>query len=370
VLILHAADLHLSEAERDYTFPILDEIVGIAQREEAGLLLFAGDMFDSFQDLERLHGELRTRLECLRPACRVLMVAGNHEHLRAPEAAVDAMRRMSFGRAQLLSQEPFQVVPPEGESGVEVVGLPHRLRYTDYLTWAVPPPAAGRARVVLAHAALTGASYLGPDPEEAPSVMDVDLLERLGADYAAMGHLHTPKTVKVGGVTVCYPGSARVWRKGEAGPRGVSLVNVGQGPLRLRRVRLATAGEYRLVPVELGLEGDAPDLDRAAAGWGPRDAVDIELSGLVEDEHAAERTRAALEIRYRGRVRLLEVRLASVSSIAGISRNALAARYLELWRAREAEIEAAHGPEVARRVLRAGLDKIKTILETRKQVSA
>ena len=369
MLILHAADLHLSLDESAYTLGVLTEIVSVAARERAEALLLAGDVFDSFQDMQRLHAEMASALDALPPSCAVLYIPGNHEYLRAPQAALDAMRRMSLGRALLVTAEPFSVIPPGQAGGAEIVAVPHQASYTDYVSWEVPARKADQPRVVLAHAALTGASYLGPDTEEVASVMDTDLLARLGADYAAMGHLHTPRTVRIGDVTVSYPGSARVWRRGETGPRSVCLARLEGGTVRVDRAILATAGQYRLLPVAMDLEARIPDMDPEAATWGPRDVVDIELSGVVEDENAAVRARDALTERYRSRVRVLEVRLASVASLAGISRNGLAARYVAAWRARERDLVAAHGPEVARRVLRAGLEKIRAALEARKTVA-
>ena len=47
---------------------------------------------------------------------------------------------------------------------------------------------------------------------------------------------------------------------------------------------LASAGEYRHYAIPLTLEGDLPDVDVLAAGWGRPDYVELEFTGLVEDE--------------------------------------------------------------------------------------
>lgn len=50
--ILHCADLHISAFEEAYAFSVLDEVIDVAGRERVGLLLFAGDTFDSYDDAE------------------------------------------------------------------------------------------------------------------------------------------------------------------------------------------------------------------------------------------------------------------------------------------------------------------------------
>ena len=54
--IIHAADLHISVAEKDYSLKVLDSIIRIVQEGNAKYLLFAGDIFDSFADAETLTG--------------------------------------------------------------------------------------------------------------------------------------------------------------------------------------------------------------------------------------------------------------------------------------------------------------------------
>jgi hypothetical protein len=50
--ILHAANLHISVSEKEYSLAVLDEIVATAVNTKADALVFAGDLFDSFSDCE------------------------------------------------------------------------------------------------------------------------------------------------------------------------------------------------------------------------------------------------------------------------------------------------------------------------------
>ena len=349
--ILHCADLHLSEQERDYGLAVLREIVDLTNGAEAELLLFAGDVFDSYADMSSLRIPFRAELERARRACRIMMIPGNHELLRPGPTPITAM---GFGRAELLAATPFD---RREAAGVEIIAIPHQGSYAGYRDWPLPPRGE-LPRLALAHAALAGVAYLGPQQEEGGSAMDVDLLVRLEVDYAAMGHLHESRTVREGRMQASYPGSARVWRRGEYGARGVNLLELG-AQSSLSRLPLRLAGEYHSLVVPLDLTGLLPELSGV---WGEHDYLDVELCGLVEDERAAEAAREELRRRYGGAVRRLEVSTDGVTPVAGVAANPLAQRFVELWRERRAELEQQHGEQVARRVLEVGLRKIRAAL--------
>lgn len=367
--LLHAADLHLCESEKEYGLGVLAELLATARRESADFLLFCGDLFDSFPDAESLRGEVRrlfaesgfTAPGGTGPASaggagagEILYLPGNHEGLR--RGAGD-LGRLDFGPVTLLDALPFQLLRRERRGlAVEFLAVPHQDQYSAYGNWAVPPKAAPW-RVVLAHGIVAGMAYRGPDAEGGGSALDPDLFARFAADYAALGHIHGRRHQVSGSALLAYPGSCRVWRRQESGPRGVYRLDLpardgADGPAGPARtpdpvfLPLAAAGEYRHYVLPLTLEGEPPDLDREAAAWGPRDRVDLEFTGLVEDERVSARLAEALRARYGSRVRALDIVRDGVAALPGISSHPVAREFLERW-ARRPEAASPDHPDRA-----------------------
>jgi hypothetical protein len=178
-------------------------------------------------------------------------------------------------------------------------------------------------------------SYRGPDAEGGGSALDPDLFARFQADYAALGHIHGRRHQVSGSSLLAYPGSCRVWRKHESGPRGAYLLDLpaagGVRPGEPAFLPLVSAGEYRHYVLPLSLEGEPPDLDREAASWGPKDRVELEFTGLVEDERVIARLGEELQSRYGSKVRCLEIVRDGVAALPGISSHPVAREFLERW---------------------------------------
>jgi hypothetical protein len=203
--------------------------------------------------------------------------------------------------------------------------------------------------VALAHGVVAGMSFGGLDAEGGATALDPDLFARLKVDYAALGHIHGRRHQVFGSLTIAYPGSARVWRQGETGPRGVYLLELPPGgPSPLQRGpepafhRLVSAGEYRHYGIPLTLDGDPPDLDRLASAWSPADAVELEFTGLVEDERLMARLAEDLRARYGSRVRRLTLTRDGVTALPGISSHPVARQFLERWAARPEARDPGH----------------------------
>lgn len=351
--VLHAADLHLSVAEKEYGLGVFAELLDLARRERADFLLFCGDLFDTFDDAEALRAEVRTLLSRAREAagpggrgCEFLFLPGNHEALRRGSRD---LARLDFGDASLLAAAPFLWFRRERDgAAVEFLAIPHQDDYAGYGQWKVPAKAAPW-RIALAHGIVAGMAYRGPDAEGGGTALDPDLFARFQVDYAALGHIHGRRHQSLGPLTLAYPGSSRVWRKHEGGPRGANLIELPafsgtatSRPLEPAFRPLLSAGEYRHYALRLSLEGEPPDLDRLAAAWGPRDSVELELSGVVEDERAVARLADEVQARHGRRVRALEINRDGVSALAGISSNPVARRFLESWQARPEARDAQH----------------------------
>jgi DNA repair exonuclease SbcCD nuclease subunit len=348
---VHCADLHLSRAESDYGLAVLDEVLEQTHRQDADALILAGDTFDSWADAEGLRGEFRDRLRSLELFCTVIMIAGNHERLGAPSA----LGPLDFGCPVYDGDDPFVTVRV---GDADVLVMPYRNQYGDYIGWDVAP--RNGPRLAVAHGSVAGLNFVGGE-EEAEAPLDPDLFAHLQVDYAALGHIHSGRIERVGPLILAYPGSARVWRRGEEGPRRIIVIDVGT-QVKTRWIELQKAGQYRREVVTLDLSGACPDLSAVAAEWGPHDCIDLELQGLVEDERATAVMAEQLRQQYGKHVRRIEVRREQLLVLEGIASEPVARRFLDLWR--EAEPDDTSDREIWLRARHLGLEKIKTALES------
>jgi DNA repair exonuclease SbcCD nuclease subunit len=359
--IIHCADLHLSTREPTYSLSVLDEIIRLTRTHKAAYLLFAGDTFDSFPDAEALRGEFRTRIGALTPGCEILLLPGNHEDLRRGRRS---LRSLDLGPVTLLDKKPFRFLR---RSNMEFLAVPHQPGSPEYRDWQVP--AKKQRRIVLAHGVVSGLAYggLDPDGEGGGSALDPDLFVRFRADYAALGHIHARRQERQGGLLLAYPGSARVWRRGESGERGLLRLSVPdsmQAGCRLHFHALKSAGQYREIAVLLGFDGESEDLAPRAESWQSADTVRLVFSGLVEDEHVAADLAAAIERRWSPRVRKLEIEREQVAALPGIASHPLAKRFLAAWTEREPHDDTER--RIWLRARQLGLQAIKETLEARR----
>jgi DNA repair exonuclease SbcCD nuclease subunit len=357
---LHCADLHLSVTERDYSLSVLSEIVRIAKEKNADVLLFAGDTFDSFPDVEKLRGDFKERVDQVGDSVTVLLLPGNHEDLQRGQQKLSSF---DLGRARLLDKEPYDILSfPD----MELLSIPAKKSYDDYREWRIAPKKM-KFRIATAHCVVAGLGIPFIEDEEMDSVIDPDLFQLAEVDYAALGHIHSGRVISLkstlpGGPvrTLSYPGSARVYRRGETGPRTVTLIEVGN-EIHATSLVLKSAGQYREVFLDVGLDGALPDISHLSKEWDESDRVELFISGIVEDENALTREAEAL-------AQSLAVRVANsvpaVSVLAGISSQPIARKFLELS---DKARPAARTPEFAvwHKTREIGLLKIKKVLEAR-----
>lgn len=354
--MLHCADLHLSADEEFYGLAVLDEIITTAISHHCSWLLFAGDLFDSYADVERLEEQFRLRIAKLPPEIRTLVIAGNHERLRIGSKRLSAL---DLSPARFVADVPYELIR---EPDVELLAVPFASSHSDYPDWRLLEPRAP-IRIALAHGSIAGMHFPGVDEEEEQGVMDPDLFARHRISLVALGHIHTARTERLDDVTFCYPGSARVWRRGESGPRCVNLVTLADGP-EIRLLPLTSAGEYRRYELPLDLDGSLPKLETMTADWGSADWVELAVSGVIEDETSLARSEAEMQRRFAGVVRRLEVTREGVLTLEGIASQPAAKRFLDLWKAHEPPDPGRRRVWLKAREL--ALLKMKELLEARR----
>ena len=153
--------------------------------------------------------------------------------------------------------------------------------------------------------------------EEENSAIDPFIFEKVGADYAALGHIHGMRTAHLGKSLAVYPGSARVWRRGETKARSVVIVETAP-KVHTTIHPLLSAGQFRSFPIALGLDGKTCSLEEVQNSCGKNDYVLITLMGIVENENSVAELQDEIKERFGNTVRLLEVER-DVIPVAGIS---------------------------------------------------
>lgn len=325
--ILHCADLHVSTGEEAYAFSVLDEVIDVAGRERVGLLLFAGDTFDSYDDAEAFRDGFARRLTRLRADCACVLIPGNHETLGASERRNVSL--LGFGDRVVVAGE-VGLLPISEE--VEVLAVPHRPRYDDYQDWAVGPKRA-TVRLALAHATVSGMSFAGLATEDGGAVIDPDLFVFHHVDYAALGHIHAGRYRRhASGLVVAYPGSARVWRSGEAGDRCVLLVDLA-GARDPRPVPLEAAGRWSAVEVPLAPDGTVAVAPLAASA-AATDWLEVRLTGVADDDDVRARAVRVVREALERRVRKLDVVPDDVLILSGAMEEPVVRRFLDAWEKR------------------------------------
>jgi exonuclease SbcD len=282
--ILHTGDWHVGKTLRgvsrlDEQRSVLAEVVAIAARERADVVLVAGDVFESAAPAAEAQDVAWQALLGLRATgAEVVVIAGNHD----PADTFDALAPVFAASGIALLGRPRR--PAEGgviERVVERTGERLRLASLPFVSQrgvvragellsldAASMVGAYRARmaavlaalgagfgadavnVVLAHTTVVGAR-LGGGEREAQSVFDysVDtLVFPPTASYVALGHLHRSQHLP-GPCPVWYAGSPLAVDFGEAANEpGVLVVDAEPGmPARVRPVPITSARRLRQV---------------------------------------------------------------------------------------------------------------------------
>jgi DNA repair exonuclease SbcCD nuclease subunit len=202
VRLLHTSDVHLGDAARDcISRRALQAVVAAAIRERAGVLLLAGDIFDSSRVPDDL--VVWTLAELGRFDGTVVLLPGNHDCLE---------EERSVYRRPIFARRPARI---------HIVGMPHETIELEELSleiWGRPivvhdrgsrplanVPRRGRLRwrVLIGHGHLESERDAGlrSSPIQRGEIAEVD------AEYVALGHWDYVTDVSTGRVTAYYSGA-------------------------------------------------------------------------------------------------------------------------------------------------------------------
>ncbi len=266
--LLHAADFHLDSPlaglspaqgalRRRELREIPARLAALAREERVDLVLLPGDLLDG----ERVYPEtLRALAQALADlAVPVFIAPGNHDyfHGKSPYAG---------GRwpdnVHIFTQPDLQAVElPALRCAVYGCAFTAPHREDDPLA-GFSAPDDGMLHLLCLH------GEVGRSGRYAP--IDPDSLEKSGAAYAALGHIHAAGSGRAGNTLWAYPGCPEGRGFDELGPKGALIVSFDE-PARLaaaaRFVPLCQR-QYRIEPVEVNSftdalpQGESPDLVR------------------------------------------------------------------------------------------------------------
>ncbi|MDF3820423.1 metallophosphoesterase [Leptospira sp. 96542] len=278
--LLQVSDLHLSaKNDRSYCFGVLSGIIELAESKQCEKILFAGDVFDSYPDLESLRSEFISH--CTKFSGTIYYLPGNHEILYRKSKNYSYTELDWSPKIKMLDSIPFSL---ENLGEVELVSIPHQENYADLLL-NPPSPKTHLPRLGLAHGTVSGMSFTGLDEEEEEggSYIDPKHIQSLQLDYLAVGHLHKKRESLIGNCNVQYAGSSRVWRRGELGPRYAIYIEVNGKNIKTEPLPIVQAGQYHQLAITLGIDGKPTEpIDLELEKYSPYDWVSIRFEGYVE----------------------------------------------------------------------------------------
>ena len=216
--IAMCADVHLSAREKEWSLAVLKELVSKAEAE-ASMLFIGGDLFDSLDDAQKLRKDYEAVIEASKLE-QVIWAAGNHD-AKNPfgSIALASLMQLSFGRKTELvcdirngtADREKNPVHYTANSEFELIVIPF-LEKPEWYSYAMLPEKKAK-RIILAHGTHVDIAV----SEESENCLFPRGFEKLfNADFMLLGHIHKRSS----GDAWLYPGSARIWRRGESGEIG------------------------------------------------------------------------------------------------------------------------------------------------------
>lgn len=285
---VHAADLHLDSPLKSLALrdPDLASLIGDATRrslmnivdlcidEQVDALLLAGDLYDGDQTSMKTARFLADQVRRLHEAgIRVFVIRGNHDAISriTKELVFPESVKVFGGRA-----DAFDIAPSVAGFPVTIHGLsfsqPHA---PESLLGRYRSPVEGAVNIGLMHTSLGGASR---HDRYAPCSMSD--LEQSGFRYWALGHVHK-RFVAESSCAIVMPGMPQGRDIGEAGPKSVTLVTIGDDRSISLEERLTSVAEFDRVDVDVTGEEDWRDVVLAIERALARTRAEVRSEHLV-----------------------------------------------------------------------------------------
>lgn len=258
--ILHTGDWHLGRTLEGRSRlmeqeKFLDELVAMAEDQQADVIMMAGDVYDSVNPPAAAEGMFYDAAARLSENGRQLVViAGNHDQPERVSAVSPLVSRQGISLVGLPSSEAVRIHIPRTDEIAIIAALPYpsearlsellagegdetelRLAYSAKVGMLMRQLAssfqADTVNLAMSHIYVLGGVesdserpiQVGGAYTVDPSAMDI------GAQYTALGHLHRPQAVKGNGM-IRYSGSPLAYSFSEAGQaKSVMLLDIAPG---------------------------------------------------------------------------------------------------------------------------------------------
>jgi len=235
--IIHAADLHLDSPfsglspelaaqRRGEQRLLLNDLTDLVKREEAHLVLLAGDLLDgsfvyreTVQALAHALGEM---------PCPVFIAPGNHD----PNTPTSPWRSRSWPEnVHIFGKNVEKYELPELNCVVYGFGFPTAHMETSPLEGFLVTEGRETVKLMCLHADLTPGSPYAPITERQ--------IAGSGLTYLALGHIHARSGLRTAGNTYyAYPGCPQGRGFDETGEKGALVLNIEPGRVEERFVPL------------------------------------------------------------------------------------------------------------------------------------
>lgn len=300
VKILHAADFHLdspfsglteerARQRRRECRELVSRMVDYANSQGVELMLLCGDLFDGRRVYAQTAEELVSALA--RFHGQVVIAPGNHDpwSRHSPYARQEWPKNVHIFREEGLERVDFP------QYGCAVYGAAFTAEEAPPLELTESLGREGEVTLLALHGEVTNGTsrYRAISPR---------MLERSGADYAALGHVHSYGGVQYAGKTAyAYCGCPEGRGFDETGEKGFLVGEVGEGKAEMHFVPFARR-RYQEISMDVTGQDPAGQAEALLAGRG-EDICRLTLIG----ERSVPVSREALEERLAPLVWQLEI---------------------------------------------------------------
>ncbi len=359
--IIIASDLHLSVKDKDYSLPILEEILTYAIASDGLFLL--GDIFDSYADAEEFRNDFRRMANSIQTP--IYFIAGNHEKIA------------SIGRMLEQLNLGDRVVVMEGNSysrfyigGLDIIALPYQNKYDNYYQWDMGKK-DGTVRILLSHGIVEGSMWFLNKFEDSTAAIPIDLLNAISCDVAILGHIHQKFNTKIktidGDIDIVYPGSSKICRlsETEVGEKYILSLRTQDNALDIDYIALEKAGKYLTYEFNInsGVENSLIELSK---NWKRKDIIEIRISGVVENDSVVDKIVKNIEGKYRKLVSKLIITRKNISILNNIFEENILSEFLSVAENYKKEKEGVIAPEILELAKIKGVEKIAAAIKLRK----
>lgn len=353
--IFIAADLHLSIAEKSYSFSVFDEILENAKNYDALFLL--GDTFNTFEDAEKLKEEFSKKSAIYNK--NIYLLKGNHEYLKS--GGINLSKLKFADNIKIIENIDFINL-----DNLDILAVAFSENYNidnDFLKRV--ENLKEKNRIFLGHGIVEGTLWAIEENEES-AFIPIEIIKRVKPNLAIVGHIHKQMETNIENINIIYIGSARVWRKSksEMGARKCLALNIDYDSITKNYIDLKSAGEYRVY--NLNINDIDLKIENIYKNWNYKDIIDINIYGIIEDEILLENKKKEIINKYSKYAREINIKSANLFFLENAYNENIIKEFLnvaEEFESKSVDDEYLEIVELAKYI---GIEKISLALQNKK----